>query len=237
MLSLMPRRQSSERTRAAGRTSTNGGDGEVVRREGDRTLPAGPRALRTRNALLTAAADLFSSQGYLETTVGQIAEGAGVGLGTFYQYFRDRADIMGTLVRTTVVDVLKVDDQWDPARGRHGLRRVIEAFVRLYAATAPFQAAWEEVTHFDSGMAELRRESTRLFVDAVAAALEKAAREGIARCDLDSREVARALTSMVDRYCYFTYVFDPPPGGAPPVEATTDLLTSLWADAAGLTAE
>src|SRR5438132_1913587 len=204
MLSVMGSRQSRER-----RVPDNDQATQVVRREGDKTLPAGPRALKTRDALLQAAADLFASQGYLETTVGQIAESAGVGLGTFYQYFRDRADIMGTLVRTTVGDVLKVDDPWDPARGRQGLRRVIAAFVRLYAATAPFQAVWEEVTHVDPGMAELRRDSTRLFMDAVSGALEKGSRAGIVRRDLDVRSIGRALTAMVDRYCYLTYVFDP----------------------------
>jgi AcrR family transcriptional regulator len=215
------------------RNRTNVTNVEVVRREGDRELPAGPRALRTRETLLAAAADLFSSQGYTETTVGQIAEKAGVALGTYYQYFRDRADIMGTLVRTTVVDVLKVDDQWDPARGRIGLRRVIGAFVRLYAATAPFQAVWEEVTHVQSDMAELRRESTRLFTDAVSGALEKGARKGVIRRDLDMRQVASALTAMVDRYCYLTYVFDPP-ADVPSPDDTADLLTALWADAVGL---
>src|SRR5438445_13555003 len=99
MLSVMVRPGSRERTESPAPTSMNAGEAEPVRREGDREIPAGPRALRTRAALLTAAADLFSVQGYLETTVGQIAEGAGVGLGTFYQSFRDRADIMGTLVR------------------------------------------------------------------------------------------------------------------------------------------
>jgi AcrR family transcriptional regulator len=206
----------------------------AVRREGDRILPAGPRALRTRDSLIAAAADLFSAQGYLETTVGQIAEGAGVGLGTFYQYFRDRADIMSTLVRTTVIDVLKVDHRWEPGRGRAGLRHVIAAFVRLYAATAPFQAVWEEVTHVDRDMAELRRQSTRLFTDAVEGALAEGVREGSIRCDVDVRATARALTAMVDRYCYLTYVFDPPPDGAPSAEETTELLTSLWADAIGL---
>jgi AcrR family transcriptional regulator len=227
MLSVMAPGDSRDRIR------TNATNTEVVRREGDRELPAGPRALKTRDSLLTAAADLFSSRGYLETTVGQIAEGAGVGLGTFYQYFRDRADIMGTLVRTTVVDVLKVDDGWDPSRGRNGLRRVIAAFVRLYAATAPFQAVWEEVTHVQSDMAELRRESTRLFTDVVSSALENGARKGVVRRDLDMRKVASALTAMVDRYCYLTYVFDPPLE-VPSPDDTADLLTALWADAVGL---
>jgi TetR/AcrR family transcriptional regulator, mexJK operon transcriptional repressor len=207
---------------------------EVLRREGSRELPAGPRALKTRDALISSAAELFSAQGYLETTVGQIAEHAGVALGTFYQYFRDRADIMGTLVRTTVSDVLKVDDRWDPGRGRAGLRHVISAFVRLYAMTAPFQAAWEEVTHVEADMAELRRQSTRLFTDAVAGALDDGAHAGVVRCDVDVRAMARALTAMVDRYCYLTYVFDPPADGAPSPEETAELLTTLWADAVRL---
>jgi AcrR family transcriptional regulator len=229
----MVRRNSRERQEIPAPDPVNVAGGEVVRREGDRELRAGPRALKTRASLLSAAADLFSSQGYLETTVGQIAEEAGVGLGTFYQYFRDRADIMGTLVRTTVGDVLKVDDPWDAARGRQGLRRVIAAFVRLYAATAPFQAVWEEVTHVDPGMAELRRDSTRLFMDAVAGALEKGVGAGIVRSDLDVHAMARALTAMVDRYCYLTYVFDPP-AEVPSADETADLLTALWADAIGL---
>src|SRR5439155_10262154 len=97
-------------------------DDTALRREGDRQVPAGPRARRTRETLLNAATELFAEQGYFDTSVGQIAERAGVGLGTYYQYFRDRTDIMTTLVRTTVINVLKVDRRWDPSRGRSGVR-------------------------------------------------------------------------------------------------------------------
>jgi AcrR family transcriptional regulator len=205
--------------------------GAATRREGDRELPAGPRAQKTRQALLNAAAELFAQQGYLDTTVGQIAELAGVGLGTFYQYFRDRADIITTLVRTTVVDVLKVDRRWDASRGRHGVRSVLGAFVRWYAATAPFQSVWEEVTHVQPDMAELRKQTTRMFTDALEASLADGVEAGVVRADLELGAMARALTAMVDRYCYLTYVFDPPAGGAPTPDETADLLTSLWSDA------
>ncbi len=203
----------------------------ALRREGDREVPAGPRAQRTRQALLNAAAELFASQGYLDTTVGQIAELAGVGLGTFYQYFRDRADIITTLVRTTVVDVLKVDRRWDPSRGRHGVRSVLGAFVRWYAATAPFQSVWEEVTHVQPEMAALRKETGRMFTQALETSLAEGVDAGVVRSDLDLAATARALTAMVDRYCYLTYVFDPPSGGAPSPDETADLLAALWSDA------
>ncbi len=203
---------------------------EPVRREGNRELPAGPRALRTRDTLLAAAAELFGEQGYLDTTVGQIAERAGVALGTFYQYFRDRSDIITTLVRTSVVDVFKVDRRWDPRRGRAGLERAIAVFVRTYTRTAPFQAVWEEVTHVQPDMADLRRETTRMFTGALEASLRDGIEAGLLREDLDVAATARALTAMVDRYCYLTYVFDPP-ATKPSVDETAALLTTLWGDA------
>jgi hypothetical protein len=43
-----------------------------------------------------------------------------------------------------------------------------------------------------------------------------------------------ALSGMVDRYCYVTYVFDPPEAGPPPAAESADLLTRLWASAVGL---
>jgi len=180
--------------------------------------------------LLLAAGELFAEQGYLETTVGQIADRAGVALGTFYQYFRDRSDIITTLVRTVVVDVLKVERRWDPSRGRAGVERAIGAFVRTYVATAPFQSVWEEVTHIQPDMADLRRETTRMFTDALEASLRDGVTGGFVRDDLDIPATARALTSMVDRYCYMTYVFDPPEKKPSPDE-TAALLTALWADA------
>lgn len=207
---------------------------QPVRREGNKELPAGPKALKTRAALLDAATELFGEQGYQETTVGQIAERAGVALGTFYQYFRDRQDIMRTIVTTSVAGVLRVDARWDPARGRNGLRRVVGAFVRFYANTAAFQAVWEEVMHLEPEMADLRREHTRLFTEAVSAALTDGMRTGLIRADVDADGAARALTAMVDRYCYLTYVFDPPNGRLPSPEETAELLTDLWADAVRL---
>ncbi len=173
--------------------------------------------------------------GYQATSVADIAERAGVSLGTFYQYFRDRSDILSTLVRIGVLELLRGNQRpWDPGRGRIGLRRVIAAFVDAYVATAAFQSVWEEVTHVEEDLATLRTDLARLFTNAVAQALSDAAAADLVRRDLDPAAMARALTSMVDRYCYLTYVFDPPVDGPPAVDDTVDLLTELWADAIGL---
>lgn len=53
---------------------------------------------KKRYALLDSAYELFTTVGYGKTTVLQIARRAGVGKGTFYLYFNDKADIRDELI-------------------------------------------------------------------------------------------------------------------------------------------
>jgi AcrR family transcriptional regulator len=45
-----------------------------------------------RQALLTAGAELFSSRGYRDVSIEEIARGAGVGTGSFYTYFSGKEE-------------------------------------------------------------------------------------------------------------------------------------------------
>src|ERR1044072_1761281 len=47
---------------------------------------------RTRDALLRAALELFTTQGYEDTTVDEIAEAAEVSQRTFFRYFAGKED-------------------------------------------------------------------------------------------------------------------------------------------------
>lgn len=208
---------------------------EGTRREDGQELPLGDKARRTRDLLLETAYTVFSEDGYQRTSVGEIADRTGVSLGTFYQYFRDRKDVLATIVYIAVLDYVRENRRtWDPAQGRRGLRSIIAPFVEVYADSAPFQAMWEEVTHVDEDMAALRRDLSTLFTRGIERGLVHGARHGLVRDDLDVAGAARALAAMVDRYCYLVYAFDPPAGGPPPVAETVDLLTELWAGAIGL---
>ncbi|GAC1316466.1 MAG: hypothetical protein NVSMB16_13300 [Acidimicrobiales bacterium] len=206
-----------------------------TRREGDRELPLGPKAERTRAAILEAAAATFVRAGYLHTSVGDIAEEAGVSLGTVYQYFRDRSDIVAALVQHNVGSMLeRTDVVWHAADGPDELRRIIENFVAAYTATAPIAGVWEEVCFVEPELASLRRSLGQLFTGAVERELRDAAARGLVLSDLDPALAARALTGMVDRYCYVTYIFDPPAAGAPSPEESAAVLTRIWAGGVGL---
>jgi AcrR family transcriptional regulator len=60
---------------------------------GDRS-PRNEHADRTRNALLEAALNLFSANGYDDTTTDQIAESAGVSPRTYFRYFPTKESVL-----------------------------------------------------------------------------------------------------------------------------------------------
>src|SRR5438876_11500316 len=53
-------------------------------------VPQQGRSRRKRDAILAAASQLFAKRGYDATTADDIAAGAGVSIGTFYAYFRNK---------------------------------------------------------------------------------------------------------------------------------------------------
>lgn len=179
---------------------------------------------------MEAAAREFSRHGYQHTTVGQVAAAAGVSLGTVYQYFRDRSDLVAALCQRHLAQMLGgADPEWRPSEGLPGIERVLLNFVRSYETAAGMAAVWEEVSVLDPDLAELRRSLSRVFTEGVEKALA-----GVPGLAVDPRLAAIALTSMVDRYCSVTYVFDPPPGGPPPPEESASVLARLWSGGIGL---
>jgi AcrR family transcriptional regulator len=206
--------------------------GQALRREGDRVLPVGRKARRTRNELLRAAYDQFSRTGYRGTKVGDISERAGLSVGTFYQYFRSRADVMTTLVGESVRATLD-QPPWRLDRGASGIRRILREYVEMYEASAPFQGVWEEATHVDEVPAAVRRDLSRFMTEGVEREFRRAQRRGAIAADVDPTLLSRALTAMVDRYCYLTYVFDPPPVPVP-IEESVAVLAHVWAASLGV---
>ncbi|CCQ13473.1 Transcriptional regulator, TetR family [Rhodococcus sp. AW25M09] len=58
------------------------------------SAPASRRQLRTRDRLASAAMRLFAEQGYDNTTVAQIADGADLSARSFFRYFADKDAVL-----------------------------------------------------------------------------------------------------------------------------------------------
>lgn len=65
------------------------------------------RRARTRAALLSAARGLFAEQGPEGTTITEIAERADTAVGSFYNYFDGKEDLLAALVRETLAAELE----------------------------------------------------------------------------------------------------------------------------------
>lgn len=199
------------------------------RREAGEQRPLGRKAARTRAALLQAAFDEFVRAGYRSTSVQDIHEAAGVSIGTFYQYFRDKSELMLTLVAEAIIDAagtifppLHLDSP------DAGARAVVEGFVRNYVATADFQRVWEEATYHDERVATFRWRAVRAIEGSLRDAVAAGQASGLFDADLDPQTAARALTAMVDRFCYETFVVEGRRDEVT-VAATIDRLAALWA--------
>lgn len=64
----------------------------------ERSGPKTERGRRTLRRLLDAAGEEFGARGYHETAISHITQRAGVGLGTFYVYFKSKEEVFRALV-------------------------------------------------------------------------------------------------------------------------------------------
>jgi AcrR family transcriptional regulator len=76
--------------------------GPEPQRFSDRRFERGAR----RRRILDAAAAIFSVRGYHETLVAQIAVRADLAAGTIYLYFKDKADLYGSVVLEKMKEVV-----------------------------------------------------------------------------------------------------------------------------------
>jgi AcrR family transcriptional regulator len=205
-----------------------------VRRQDGRETPIGTRALQTRSKLLEIATGMFAERGYLSTSLGDIAQAAGVSLATVYQYFSDRSDVVAALAGEGAVRMLSASiETWDPGTGRIGLRRAVRSLVAAFHDNRALLAILRVGSHTDPRLDELWRDLVGHHQARFASSLAVGIKADLIRADLAPEAVARALTLTIFEHCHDVFIFDPGPT-QPGVDETTDVLTSLWADTIGL---
>jgi AcrR family transcriptional regulator len=186
---------------------------------------------------MAAAMQLFAEHGYQSSSVAQIAEAAGVSLGTFYQYFRNRSEVLAALTNESLRRMeTNTGARWSADEGADGLERIFRVYVESYTENIAMARVWEDVSQTEPEMIELRRAAARTITGQFAAELLRAGKAGTMRT-MSARQAtltARALAGMADRLCFELFVFDPP-DPAPTHDEVASLLAVLWASALELT--
>lgn len=192
--------------------------------------PVQARSREKRAELLRWAEKLFVERGYAATTADDIASAAGVSVGTFYNYFRNKRQILLALTLLRLTDIfahLRLA-QLDLAHGDHhaaihaamtavlageqrpGLREVWQQLMSLEPELAPYQAT---VRRYALNLIAERLREARdvvggvwpdLDIEATALALLAMLDNLSARRDddLPDERVINAVTALIERALY-----------------------------------
>jgi AcrR family transcriptional regulator len=187
-----------------------------------------PRGEETRRALLDAAATLFAENGYHATSVPDIVQAAGVGHGTFYEYFRSRRAILIALSE-------EVRSQSRPRLASQSLAERIRAEIFWYLSDhvehLTLSKVWHEASNFDPELAAARRRERANRVDRVRRGIEAAN----VRSGIDPAIAAAALTAMIEEFAHRWFVEGDGPGkSAGDVVAAAETIATLWLTFLGL---
>jgi AcrR family transcriptional regulator len=195
--------------------------------------PARPRTAKgeqTRLALLRAASKLFAEHGYHRTSVPDIVREAGVGHGTFYEYFgsrrailleltRQAADTSGRLPRlksTNLADRIRAEIFW---------------YLSDHVEHLELVKVWHDAANFDPEIAGTRRRERARRMARVRKGLAAAG----TRTDIDPDIAAAALTAMLEEFAHRWFVEADGPGrSAQDLVAASETLATLWLGAVGL---
>jgi AcrR family transcriptional regulator len=193
-------------------------------------VPRTQRGARTRAALVDAARRVFEREGYLNTKITDITHEAGVATGSFYTYFADKEEVFAAVMDNVRHEMLhpRVEATGDPLGAIEAANR---AYLDAVRRNAPLVALMEQVGAIDERFRSWRQETGRAFVERNAAGIRSLQRHGLADTDLDPELAARALSAMVSRMAYLTFVSGEVDAS---LEEVLTSVTRLWANALAL---
>lgn len=161
---------------------------------------------RRRAEIAQKAMELFAEQGFDRTTVSTIAKHAGMGKGTFYEYFQDKNDILDETAKLLVA-------HWTELMGRamaraadplDGIGRMLKAGVRaardFEQATMVYMELWRMAVQSGRGVSYLDRISRFIKASRISLGrtVQQGVREGFIRPDVSPDAVAFSLIALVD---------------------------------------
>jgi AcrR family transcriptional regulator len=136
------------------------------------------QARATRAALVELASELFAEQGYIQTSIRDIARRAGVTSGALYGHFRNKADLLAEAINRRIADELEahtggrdhVETLTRHARESPERRRLRALLVQGAAAAQTDEETRsslhdEQLAHIDTWIDGYERERERLRID------------------------------------------------------------------------
>jgi AcrR family transcriptional regulator len=189
--------------------------------------------MATQAALVRAAQEVFERDGFLDARIADITATARTATGSFYTYFDGKEEIFAAVVAALSDAGLHPPSLEFLADNHADLVADITAHHRAYLGTyhrnAKMMRVVEEVTNISDSFRRARTAEAQTWINGNRDAIRTLQREGRADPELDSLTAARALSIMVSRSAYVTFVLEEE--GAEAIDGLADTLTRLWMNA------
>ncbi|CEJ11967.1 Nucleoid occlusion factor SlmA [bacterium YEK0313] len=140
-----------------------------------RRRPSQTRSKERVERILTVARELIAARGSEALRMAEVADAAGVSIGSLYQYFPDKAAIIRTLAeRYNLQEQACIQAALDAVNDAAGLRRalagLVDDYYALFLAEPVMRDIWSG-TQADPSLRDIDLAETRLLGDMLAAAL------------------------------------------------------------------
>ena len=190
-------------------------------------IPQQKRSELTRRKILEAGQRLFEKEGFHATSSKKIAREAGVSVGSFYSYFKDKKHLLLEIIED------KISSLYDLARSINEspeLRRVDEKdLVRLmvfrardmHIASPEFNREMNILCYTDDDVCRFMREKGRK-IDGMVAELLRSRRDCLRVTDLEA--AAHVTHSTIEFIIHQLRYMDPPLDEERIIEALVDMI-------------
>jgi len=169
----------------------DGREGSALGEQTDRPVRAD--AQRSLDALLKAAKAVFATSG-VDAPVREIAEKAGVGIGTFYRHFPQRSDLIAAVMRH---EIDACADAAPMLAAEHAPSEALAKWMQRFAAFIATKRGLATALHSgDPAFEPLPAYFAQRLRPALQTLLESAAAVGEIRSDVESEDLLRAIASL-----------------------------------------
>jgi AcrR family transcriptional regulator len=167
-----------------------------------RPPPPSQRGKRTRDAILTAALKVFQQEGFVRTTMADIAQEAGVASGTTYQYFSDKADVLGYILSAIEDRLYRETRMPEDADGRLVISESVLRYLALYREYRSAYGAWWELLVPHTQFTDAWVKTHENFRSDVERAIRRGQRTKVIAADVDAEITAELWVAMFERPAY-----------------------------------
>lgn len=168
--------------------------------------PVTDKGAARKQALLSAAREVFEDKGFIDTRVSDIVKKAGVSHGTYYTYYDTKETGFEAVASATLQTMIEgLEEAIPTADFGSNIRHTIDLFVELYRPNAVILGMIKHLGTDSDEMRTMRLHIRDIFVGHTLRGITAMQEAGTADPDLDAEYTADALVAALEHSCYMAF--------------------------------